>query len=229
MKFLPKILAILAMATIPTLASAQQLSPGNEYRVTGTGGDTNVTLSGSSSGGVIMIAHTNVKAAFVGGVPSHIAKVETNAGVDDVSGKGKMWFARPADNPTLQGAQLCYKGLGRDFGQRFCAPLASDGSATVAINVPAGVKNVTVGLTPFIVGSQQAMYATHSAQLRRSLRCPALPPGMSDMGSMLRLDENGNPRPPTALEVRAYEETPETGYMAWCGLNREVNNVMPNF
>lgn len=218
MKFFPKLFWVAIALIVPAFASAQ-LRPGQEHIP--VGGDSRATVT-STGPGSFVIDQAGIEAVYLNEVPAGIA---VGPGKKDTSGKGTAYLAKIAANPALQGKNLCYNGVGSDWGSRSCSAMSGD-AAKVAMTFPAGTKNVTFALVPRIYdGERPLAWASHAKDLRHQLACPGLASGQSDMASVLRIDDGGQVRPATPAEVAAYQ----SHYVKFCAIEgRSMTSFGPN-
>jgi hypothetical protein len=199
MKKLLAVLAALAMSIIPVVAFAQ-FNPGNEAAVSsGVGGDTMLEIQLVAPGKAVFHV-ASINAVYLNSVPD---SVKAHYTAPDASGNGQAYVVDAASNPALASQQLCWRGVGSDWGKMACAPIVN-GTADVSISV-GKARNKTFALVPIIADQdkRQLAWAAHPENSRVQLKCS----GMTslDTASAFTVDADGIIRKATRNEVSAYE------------------------
>lgn len=198
-KYLLGVLAVFAFFTQPALA---EFSPGKEGGIVSAPGGAKTLLEPikQAAPGKAVFAVKDLNAVFLNSVPS---TVKAHFSDTDASGKGKAYIVDVASNPALAKLQLCWRGVGSDWGTLACGPI-SKGRAEVTIDV-GKARNATFALVPVLMdGKKQIAWAAHPENTRVQLRCPRMP--HTDTASVFTVDAAGTIAIANEAAVTAYEK-----------------------
>lgn len=179
---------------------AAQFSPGQEGgTVIGGGNKTMLNITQVSPGKVVFTV-TSLNAVYLDKVP---ANVKAHFADRDASGKGKAYIVDVASNPALAKLQLCWRGVGSDWGTLACGPINA-GRADVTIDV--GQARVTAfALVPVLMdGKTQVAWAAHPENTRVMLDCPKMK--HPDMASVFVVKQDGTIAVAGEKDVAQYQK-----------------------
>lgn len=192
-------LAVLVFFTQPVLA---EFSPGKEKGIVSVGGGAETLLEPIKqvAPGKAVLAVKDVNAVFLNGVPS---TVKASFSDTDASGKGKAYVVNVASNKALAKTELCWRGVGSDWGTLACGPINA-GRAEVTIDVGQS-RGQAFALVPVLMdGKTQVAWAAHPENTRVMLDCPKMK--HPDMASVFVVKQDGTIAVAGEKDVAQYQK-----------------------
>lgn len=197
-----------------------QLSPGNEMRGTGMGGETILKIKNGQQPGQIILRFEKPYAVFLNEPPSsvvaHLKEV-------DYSGKGMSYVVDIASNEELVRKYWCIRGAGADYDHTLqqCSSLAtvkSSGAVETSINIKLSqeMDEADFAINPVVLVNPRARevfaWGSHPANARRIFWCK-LSSGevVQDMLTLLHASRDSSGRDisvriSTDEEAKSYQE-----------------------
>lgn len=166
------------------------------------GATTMLTVTPTGPGKAVL-AMKNANAVYLNKVPDD---VKAHFSAEDATGNGTAHIVDVANNPALANQQLCWRGVGSDWGGAMaCAPFAG-GNADVTIDVGAA-RNTAFALVPIIANpsKSQLAWAAHPENTRVKLQCPGM--NKTDTASVFTVDSAGTIAIASQTAVAAYEKS----------------------
>lgn len=203
MKFVSKMAALIAALTVTSVAMAQVMTSQKNVNQVGEG-DTSVLIENvKGKPGTAIMKTSGLKLVVLSTEKAPEGyKIEATR-PDDSDKSINANLGTFAENQSLAGHTLCWRGIGRKgWGQMSCSKVGVNGSARHQLATD--VRGEVMAFTPELRNAkgEHVAWVSHPGEVRRQLHCE----GKSQQASVFYVDGNGNWRPATLEETAKYDQ-----------------------